>query len=339
MLRNSEPNEFISAISGKRVLYVATKNSDYIRIKQEERLVKEYASDYTIIDSEEKKYFRRCLSVFKQLLFTNCKTYDVVMIGFMAQMIVPLFYFKFRKTTVIVDFFISIFDTLVDDRKKFRSSSIPARVVHYIDKLTLQKADIVISDTTVHGDYFAKEFNVERSKILTMYLEADSSVFGYRNTEKPVELRDKYVVLYFGSILPLQGINVVLDAIALAEEREKDLYFIVIGPIKNKYNVVPTANAKYIEWLEYEELASYISFSDLCLAGHFSDSIGKANRTIPGKAYIYESIGKRMVLGNTEANRELFSESARHLFVDCGSATKLLDVIIQARNSGEELRG
>ncbi len=50
------------------------------------------------------------------------------------------------------------------------------------------------------------------------------------------------------------------------------------------------------------------------MAGHFSGEIERANRVIPGKAYIYHSMGKKMILGESEANREKFSENSKDIF-------------------------
>ena len=76
-----------------------------------------------------------------------------------------------------------------------------------------------------------------------------------------------------------------------------------------------------------EELAAYIANADLCLAGHFDGTIDKAKRTIPGKAYIYNAMGKRMVLGDNKANRELFDVSDNVVWTGMGSAEALADVI------------
>lgn len=68
--------------------------------------------------------------------------------------------------------------------------------------------------------------------------------------------------------------------------------------------------------------------SDLCLAGHFNAHIKKAKRTIPGKAYIYQAMQKRMILGDNAANRELICEDPDSIYyVEMGSADKLATLI------------
>ena len=87
---------------------------------------------------------------------------------------------------------------------------------------------------------------------------------------------------------------------------------------------------EYIDWLSQEELAEHIANADLCLAGHFNGEIDKAKRTIPGKAYIYEAMGKKMVLGDNEANREL-EKMRTHVMVQQGDSVALAKKIKNAR--------
>ena len=55
--------------------------------------------------------------------------------------------------------------------------------------------------------------------------------------------------------------------------------------------------------------------------------IEKAKRTIPGKAYIYEAMQKKMILGDGCANRELYHEDERHFFVEMGNAEALANTV------------
>ena len=56
------------------------------------------------------------------------KDYDLSFVGFAPQLVLP-FFRRLRKKPVIEDFFISLYDTLVQDRKKFRSGSLQFRPV------------------------------------------------------------------------------------------------------------------------------------------------------------------------------------------------------------------
>lgn len=318
----------IPAISGKNVLFITTKNLDYIRNTQEISLIKEQAASCAVIGSPDKHYFSRLLTVFFSTLKVSTSEFDTIFIGFAPQLILPLFRWKFKKKYIIIDFFISMYDTLCHDRKKIKPDRTAGHFLHFIDQITLSYADLVICDTNAHGRYFTEEFGVSSDKLYTMYLHADTSIYHPLPDCRPAHLKDKYIILYFGSILPLQGTSIVLESMSLLKEN-KNMFFYFIGPVKNRQELCPVSdNIVYIDWLSQEQLAQYISQADLCLAGHFNAKIAKAKRTIPGKAYIYQAMNKPMILGDNPANRELFQQNPRTAFVEMGNAGALADTIL-----------
>lgn len=317
-------------VKNKKVLFITTKNLDYLRNVQELNLLKQDASSVDIIGSIEKSYIKRLIKIYTKIFFGSFKAYDSIFIGFAPQLILPMFSWKFKNKEIIMDFFISVYDTMIFDRKKFKENGIIAKLCKCLDKKCIHKADYIISDTNAHGDYFSSEFDVKRTKISTLYLEADTSIYKKDIAEKPEKLKNKFVVLYFGSILPLQGIEVILEAIDILKE-QKDIFFYVIGPIGNSQNIVKNDNVEYINWLSQDKLAEHISYADLCLAGHFNKDINKAKRTIPGKAYIYEAMDKPMILGDNPATHELYKEDDKHFFVEMGDSKKLAEKIVEIK--------
>lgn len=318
----------VTLIAGKKILFVTTKNIDYIRNSQEIRLITQNAELTDLIYSSKQQYICRIIEVWIKLWLYDMRKIDVVFVGFAPQLVLPFFYWKLKSKLIIIDFFISVYDTLIHDRKIFRDKGIVAGLCHWLDYTTLKRAYYIITDTNADAKYFLKEFKSNADKFETLYLEADFSIYYPREQHKRDDLVNKFVVLYFGSILPLQGVEVVLDTIKLLKDQE-NIYFQIIGPIPNKYSKPIQDNVEYIDWMSQDKLAEYIANADLCLAGHFNGEIDKAKRTIPGKAFIYEMMQKPMILGNTEANRELFSENINHRFVEMGNAKKLSWLIME----------
>lgn len=321
----------INDIKNKRILYIATKNSDYLRLTQEIRILRENGNEVTEIVSSSKSYPKRVLYVFRKLLGVKMRDYDMSLVSFAPQLVMPVFGRKLRKKPVMTDFFISMYDTLCCDRKRFRPDSLIGRILHRIDRKTLAMSDKAICDTKTHGKYFCEEFGFPRSKMTTLYLEADSNIY------YPRERTDNkdFTVLYFGSVLPLQGVSVILKAIELLE-KEQGIRFIFVGPL-GKDNVRKGESiTEYIDWLPQEKLAEKIAQADLCLAGHFNDSVMKAKRTIPGKAYIYRAMNKPMILGDNKATHELYSEDQEGIyFVKMGDPHALAELILSIRDKKE----
>jgi glycosyltransferase involved in cell wall biosynthesis len=151
---------------------------------------------------------------------------------------------------------------------------------------------------------------------------------------KQGKYKGQYIVCYFGSILPLQGIDVILEAFRLLQGKDK-IKLICIGPVREK---LKSDNIEYIDWLTQQKLADYIALSDLCLAGHFNKNIEKAKRTIPGKAFIYQAMEKPMIVGDNPANHELFTENEKVTFVEMGNPKALSSAIITRFEQYEEAR-
>jgi glycosyltransferase involved in cell wall biosynthesis len=319
-------------VQNKKVLFITTKNLDYIRNTQEIELLKGSSKALTILGYKNAQYLMRLLKLYARLLFMPLKQFDVVFVGFAPQLIILLFIWKFKGITIVEDFFISLYDTLVFDRKKFKEGSFIAKLLFWIDKITINRADYVITDTQAHGQYFINEFKVEPSKVNVLYLEADHKIYLPIKKQKPELWNNKFVVLYFGSILPLQGIDTILECIKLMKDND-NIIFDIIGPIPKmllqKYDGLN--NVYFTKWLSQQQLAEHIAAADLCLAGHFNENIAKAARTIPGKAFIYNAMAKPMILGDNVANRERFTEdNIMNFYVEMGDTEKLKNKILYA---------
>lgn len=330
-------------------LFVTTKNLDYIRNVQEIALLTRDNNGMPpdVIGSAAKGYLPRMAKVLFKLFTTRFSKYDEIFVGFAPQLVIPLFAGRFKRYKaaggrVTIDFFISVYDTFVNDRKKIKDRTAAARFTRWLDRKALFMADSIIVDTKAHGRYFTEEFGACADKIRVLYLEADKSVYYPRgrttrnkesDTSQPRDLRNmgrphdsgrQKIVLYFASMLPLQGAEVVLEAARLMKDM-RGIRFVIIGPVKEK---LIQDNITYIDWLSQNELSDAIAEADLCLAGHFNGSIGKASRTIPGKAYIYRAMEKPMILGDNPANREIFDESQTGIgFCKMGDAQSLKSAI------------
>lgn len=316
----------------KRTLFITTKNLDYLRNTQELNQLKSQNREVKVIGSFSSSYPKRLLTVYRQLLFQSVKRYDEIFIGFAPQLVLPFWSWKFRKKTVVIDFFISMYDTLVFDRKKFRQGSLIGKLLRYLDCKTISLADTIICDTKEHGKYFTAEFGASPKRLHTLYLEADTSIYYPRKQEKAGKF---FEVLYFGTILPLQGVDIVLKSAQILRGNPL-VHFTLIGPIGKGYEKVEAETITYIPWLSQEQLAEAIAQADLCLAGHFNKDINKAKRTIPGKAYIYRAMEKPMILGDNPANRELYSEDMDGIyFVEMGNPQALAKKILEVKGEDE----
>ena len=364
------PSFLVDTISGRKTAYITVKNADYIRTLQFKNILNSYASDSIIISSDKSGVYARVLDVKRQLRKADLSDVEVIIGGFLPQLIWK--YIKHiagrnnRKSKkeykkeykkedlredkreedslkedksgnviIIADFFLSLYDTIVLDRRYIGKQNPIAGFLRSLDKKVLCEADYIITDTKADADFFVSEFmqDVKSSNckynIEPLYLEADSSI--YNPYTSSISNKDCKKVLYFGTGLPLQGIDIVLGSYYLLARKysNSNMELVFIGHCNKSFTYKSSEYSciRILSWLTQQDLAKEIETSNVCLAGHFSKDDGKANRTIPGKAFIYEAMHKKMILGDSIANREIFCEDEYHHFVKRGDIDALVDGI------------
>lgn len=312
-------------VSNIKILYLSCYKPNYTRTETLLAILKRNNIEYkTILTGNSKlKYFKL---LFKQLKYQRKS--DLIIVGFRGHEILPLVKF-FSNKPIIFDAFISVYDTLCFDRKIFKPNSIIGKFFKKYDKFLCKISDTILVDTKTHKQYFEKEFSV--NNIDYLYLECNEKLF------KPFKIRkknNKFVIFWYGSANPLQGVNIILKAAKILE-RDKRILFKIVGPIEKKYSKLVEKlnlkNTEFIKYIPYEKLPMEIAKSDLCLGGHFSN-IDKAKRVIPGKVYQFLSCGKKVLLGDNLANREIFKEGSQIKFVEVNSSEKLASEILKLIN-------
>jgi glycosyltransferase involved in cell wall biosynthesis len=331
-------SDLLKITDGKKVLFITPSDVDYIRNRQEINILRKSAQVLDIIAPKEingvnPTGIMRIFSINLKVLAANIKKYDVIVIGGIPQFIVPFIQLRLRKKVLIIDFFISIYDTLVHDRQILSPSNPLSWILKKLDRNALSAADRVIVDTREHAAYFARMFDVDSDKMAVIYLEADKRIYYPRNVDRPRDLRDKFVAFFFGALNPLQGAEVILESAEILVDHG-NIVFIIVGPYEKIRNFELYSRLKNVRfaarWLPQAEIADYIAASDVCLAGHFNADVEKAGRVIPGKAYSYLAMGKPVIFGDNPANRELFSTDAKNVhFVKMGDPEALADKILE----------
>ena len=332
-------------IEGKRVLFATVKNMDYCRTKQLSDLIKSGTEQYDIVYSKRNTTSSRIIEVRHKLRRAILKDYDVIVLGFLPQTMIDIV-LKYRKKNkdclIVSDFFLSLYDTLVDDRQVLKKEWMISKWLKILDRKTLQNSEISLVDTSAEKHYFMELFGIDEKKVKVLYLKANDNIYQrqheFNNKSNKSEFK-KYRIVYFGSGHPLHGIDILVRAIKRIGVIKDHIHVIVIGPIgkKNRKDIESLDYVSLIDWLSQEQLAKQIAIGDLCIAGHFNSEIGKAKRTVPEKAYIYEMMDKPMLLGNSVANHEVFEEDDKHIFVNMGDELALADSIIKYVLTSNEL--
>lgn len=238
--------------------------------------------------------------VFFRYLFS--KRPERVYIPYPAVFLLVLLSFlprRARPGTIVTDVFISIYDTVVNDRHLLRREGMPARLLKWMEKRAYDCADKLIVDTEQNARFLSTLFDLVESKVKAVPLSTDEDHF------KPTLYRPETGVtrvLFVGTLVPLHGIETILGAATLLSERP-DIQFKLIGdgheaPLVESWLQTSKVTLEWErEWQPSEKIAEEISRADICL-GIFSSG-NKAHRVCPFKIYAYASMGRPIITGET----------------------------------------
>jgi glycosyltransferase involved in cell wall biosynthesis len=242
---------------------------------------------------------------------------DAVLVGYPGHFDLPAARRAARGRPVIFNPLVSLVDTVVADRRRFRPGSLRAHVLAAIDRRALRAADLVVADTQANADFLGQLAGLPEQRFAVCYVGAEEDVF------QPGWAPDApATALFFGKLIPLHGLETILGAARFAPE----LRFRVIGSgqLERLLESRPP-NVEWVNWVEYERLPDELHRAG-CALGIFGTS-DKARRVIPNKAFQALACGVPLVTADTPAARELLSDGESALLVPPGDPEALADAL------------
>jgi len=242
--------------------------------------------------------------------FMRMPRHNAVIVLYMGQLDVLLLwpFAKARGIPIVWDAFISLYSTVVEDRKLIGRWNPLSKIIFFWEWLACKAADIIILDTQAHADYFVETFRVPTAKVRTVFVGAEPEFFS-RNDKMITVDSDNLTILFYGQFIPLHGIETIVRAAKLS--RNDNLRWIIIGKGQEEkksnsmLKVEPLKNLTRLPWVNYDELIDWIRKSDICL-GIFGDT-DKASRVIPNKVFQIIMAGKPLITRDSPAIKELLN--------------------------------
>jgi glycosyltransferase involved in cell wall biosynthesis len=241
------------------------------------------------------------------------KTVDALIVGYPGHFDLPAAKRAAGGRPVVFNPLVSLFDTLVSDRGRFRRGLPAAGVVRIVDRRAFQKADVVVADTQAHARFFREEFGLAASRLEVCFVGAEDRLF------RPGWQPDTpFHALFVGKLIPLHGLETILAAARLTPEIP---YRVVgSGQLERLLESRP-ANVSWVPWVDYEDLPGELQRAG-CALGIFGTG-AKAARVIPNKAFQALACACPLVTADTPAARELLTDGADALLVPAGDPAAL----------------
>ena len=253
------------------------------------------------------------LAVSELALLRPARRFDALMVGYPGHFDLPAAKVAALGRPIVFNPLVSLEDTLVEDRARFRRGSMSTRVLGRIDRQAFRMADLVVADTEAHADFFAGHADIPRAKVEVCLVGADDRIFqpGWR-------LPARFSALFVGKLIPLHGLETILAAARLAPE----IPFRIVGSGQLDASLDDRPdNVEWVPWVEYEELAGEYHGAG-CALGIFGTT-DKTARVIPNKVFQALACGTPVVTADTPAARELLVGGESALLVPPGDPSAL----------------
>jgi glycosyltransferase involved in cell wall biosynthesis len=243
--------------------------------------------------------------------------FDALIVGYPGHFDLPAARRVAGERPIVFNPLVSLADTLVSDRGRFRSGSLAARALEAVDRRAFQAATVVVADTTAQAQFFAGLADL--GDVPVCFVGAEDRLF-QPGWQPPAD----FTALFIGKLIPLQGVETILAAARLAPE--VDFRIIGSGQLDSLLESRP-ANVEHVPWLDYELLPGALQGAG-CALGIFGTG-AKARRVIPNKAFQALACGAPLITADTPAARELLVDGTSALLVPPGDPAALAGAVRQ----------
>jgi glycosyltransferase involved in cell wall biosynthesis len=244
---------------------------------------------------------------------------------------------------VIFDPLASRFETKIVDWGWRSSGSLAAWWNRLIDELAFRSADLILADTKAHRDYYVDFFGLPPGKFAVVPVGFDDRVFSRdlaragqaSRAVKPAG--EPLTVVFFGSFLPLHGVDFIIEAARRVWEKDRSIRFLLIGGgrtfpwVRERAGELGLGNVDFEGWKSQAALAETVANrADICL-GIFGQT-EKAARVVPHKIFQSMALGKPVVTARTPAVEEFFEHGRNIFFCDKTGPESLAEAILALKN-------
>ena len=240
---------------------------------------------------------------------------------------------KYSKAPVVFDPLISRYLTKVVDYGHYWKA--PQK--WWVDYKDFRNCDLLLADTQAHLDYFVKTLKMPK-KLPKAVVPVGVNTDDYQASG--VRKNQKFTLGFYGTFVPLQGVQTIIEAVALLKN-EEDLEFKILGTGHQYEDMRKLASVKGLEqsifkgWVPYQELATELNQFDLAF-GIFGKSL-KADLVVPNKLYHYAAMGIPCISKESPGVSEVFT-NGENLITTNTSPKDLAQRIMELKFEPEKLK-
>jgi glycosyltransferase involved in cell wall biosynthesis len=227
------------------------------------------------------------------------------------------------RKKVVFDPFLSRYNTRVEDRQWHRPGSLKGLACWYQDWSSTHAAHALLFDTHEHQALFYTRYGLSKPYAIVP-IGVDEAAFAEPDAPRAIS-QHGLNVLFYGTYIPLQGIEYILAA--AKELRMSDIEFRLIGEgqtydamrrIATEYSL---SNVTFEASKPLPELPGFIRDADVSL-GVFAPTL-KAQNVVPNKVVQAAAMGACIVSAGTPALARYFTDGVDIATVPAGDSKAL----------------
>ncbi|UOW01183.1 glycosyltransferase [Agrococcus sp. SCSIO52902] len=291
--------------------------------------------DEAIVVKNRSRSVRRYAEVAGELWRMRRDRPDAYLVTFRAFEVVPLVLALAGGRPVVYDEFINPVEWFVEEHRRLRPGSLPARALRGAFRTMMRRCAVVLADTASHADHAAELMDLPRELWKVVPVGTDEATFRPASRKPGTPFR----VLYYGSMLPLHGLDVLLEAAVLLAGRDDIAVDVVGGTDDDRARVDAAvsrgARVRYRSWVPYEELPALFAETGLAIGGPLGDTV-QSRYVITGKTYQFLASGVPTLVGaNLESSA--FTDRSDALVVPQGDPVAVAEAARWAADHPHEL--
>jgi glycosyltransferase involved in cell wall biosynthesis len=282
----------------------------------------------TRINFSKHRWIRLCTN---SIYYVITLPFRILLIASSAELIVlPMNTNKFTLVDVLVakmfgkqviyEYYISLYDTLLNDRKTISSGSFKARLALFYDKAFTMLSDKIVclnqSEIDSYKNYMAPGSD-KKISIIPLVIDYYPEQYGYKK-----EKIDTIIFCWWGTYIPLHGLEMIIESFALSMTKSHLYVFGDSDSKSKKYRELATNlgiegrvhfNHEYN--FQNGQLPSFLYQNDVVALGVFGES-KKAKSVLPNKTIDSCMLSIPTLTVKNPATEQFFTDGIDIIYAD-----------------------
>lgn len=227
---------------------------------------------------------------------------DVYVLGFRGHEIAWLVRWLTRGKPLVIDALMSPYASLSEESKFGWIGRALARAWRPCERSILHASDGVLTDTEEHANYYRTRFGLPAARVVAVPVGAEERAATEEACSTHRAAAGPLRVLFYGSFLPLHGVDVILAGASRLSGQAIDFRFIggtraQAAWLERRCHALGITRYTHARWIDFERIIdTEIPGADLCLGGPFGGT-PQAMRVVTGKTSQCLALGQPTVVG------------------------------------------